>query len=298
MASSELPLDVAETLSPPSFAGNASGFTRGHQTCTLTLPGPNGLETATAHFVELSGESLVLGCLGEFTADDQIPWEVWFGPNGIRQATEVADRISQLRADRTQRCQRLLAGESISSRRLRNQAELACRLSSHLALIGDLCSGRSELASFIHFESAKNTEVNEGFVCVDASLMDAELLEVYASAAIVLLSESPNNRSTLCLDRLDEMPIDGQDRLVQWMQTWPERLRLIGLLGRPIDPTDTSEMRAPIADAMSVFAIQIPTLASRSEDLPVLAQSLVRSTTFVSGGNQAGRVISMARTMG
>lgn len=271
----DLPDDLAKVLLPPSFARHADGLVRGHQTCKLDLPGTQGAQSTTAHFVELSGESLVLGCLGEFTPDSAVPWEVWFGPNGLRQAARVADRISQLRADRTQRCQRLLAGESTPSRQFRNHVDLACRVSTHLALAGDPCSGRSELASFIHFESSEQTEA---YVCVDASLMDAELLEVYASAAIVPLSESPSNRSTLCLERLDEMPVEGQDRLVQWMQTWPDRLRLIGLLSRPVSEFDANAMRPQLADAMSVYAIPIPSLASRSEDLPLLAQSLVRST--------------------
>jgi DNA-binding NtrC family response regulator len=108
--------------------------------------------------------------------------------------------------------------------------------------------------------------------------MDAELLEVYASAAIEPLSRSTENRSTMCLDRFDEMPIDGQDRLVQWMQTWPDRLRLIGLLSRPINELDPNAFRPPLTDAMSILPIGIPPLASRSADLPTIAQSLARST--------------------
>lgn len=278
--------DWANCLLPPSFSRAADGFDRKYQTCELHLPEPGGVRPTTAHFVELSSGSLVLGCLGEFTSDADVPWDVWFGPEGVRESALVANQLSRLRADRTQRCQRFLAGQSTQSRRFRDQVQLACQLRHHLGLIGDPSNAMTDLASFIHVQSIRNDPLVEPYVCVDASLMDAELLEVYASAAIVPLSASAENRTTLCLERLDEMPSDGQERLVQWMQMWPDRLRLIGLLSRPIGDLNASEMRPQLADAMSVFAIPIPSLASRSEDLPLLAQSLIRSTRLSREANQ------------
>ncbi|TWT91835.1 helix-turn-helix domain-containing protein [Neorhodopirellula pilleata] len=293
---SDLPAEVVQALLPPSFARglpaavHGARSDRGHQTCRLVIPAMAAedhvpLKTATAHFVVLGGgqshpdsdcPTLILGCLGEFVSDADIPWEVWFGESGIRDAAEAADAISSMRAERKARCQTLMAGNSSISRRFRNRVDLACRVRSHVGLSGDPGSGMSELASVIHHGDADRA--NEPFVCLDASLMDAELLEVYASPAIVPLSDSESARSTLCLDRFDEMPRDGQDRLVQFLQTFPERLRLIGMMNADSDEPLADQLRDELHDAMCVLPITVPRLRERQEDLPAMAQSLARST--------------------
>lgn len=292
----ELTAEVLRSLLPPSFvralpnAGPKGVSDRGYQTCRLVVPAAinerhGNPQTATAHFVELSGfqttddsdgSSLTLGCLGHFVADADIPWQVWFGDSGIRDAAEAADAIASLRAQRNARCQLLLSGTSTTSRRLRQRVDLACRVRSHVGLTGDRGSGTTEIASLIHHSDPERA--TEPFVCLDASLMDAELLEVYASPAIVPLSDSATARTTLCLDRFDEMPRDGQDRLVQFVETFPDRLRLIGMMYADSDQPVDEKLDPRLSDAMSVLPIAVPRLHDRREDLSMIAQSLIRST--------------------
>lgn len=299
----DLPTEVATALMPPSFVrglpatDHGDRIDRGYQTCRIVIPATathrhGGPKTATAHFVDLSGlpsrddsdhASLTLGCLGDFVADADIPWEVWFGESGIRDAAETADAIASLRSRRKAGCQMLLAGTSAPSRQFRNRVDLACRVRSHVGLIGDRGCGMSELASLIHYGDANRHYVdsdraNEPLVCLDASLMDAELLEVYASPAIVPLADSASARTTLCLDRFDEMPRDGQDRLVQFHESFPDRLRLIGMMNADSEELLDEKLRSELSDAMNVLPIGVPGLHERRDDLAVIAQSLVRST--------------------
>ena len=309
----EIPEPIRQSLQPAQQAWLAGNLNRGHQTLRLAVnrsdestsssnsQQPAGKtishpETVLAHFVRLGplrsedlsiqgqnvkrNDDLILGCLGEFLSDVDVPWQTWFADDGIREATRVAENVNQMRSDRLVQANLLLAGEATGSRRMRDRVSLAGQLRCHIALVGHTGSGFNELASCIHHHS--KSSANEPYVCLDASLMDAELLEAYASPAIDPLSHSRETKTTLCLQRFDEMPDDGQARLVEWLKTWPDRLRLIGLLSPHFIPTEVVERRnggngfaSELADAMSVFAIQIPTLASRKTDLAILAQSLV-----------------------
>lgn len=283
----ELPESIAEVLRPPIKLFSVNGVQRGHQSSRIELPFGGGSESHYAHWVRLDRDSLTLGCVGEFVSDADVPWDVWFGRDGVRGASIVAEQIAIMRADRSQRSMRLLAGKTAVSRRFRNRVDLACRVREHLAIIAAPGGGGSNLAAFIHQESQRNaSRPDAAYVQLDASLMDSELLEVYASAAITPLFDAVETTTTLCLDRFDEMPKDGQDRLWQWVQTWPKRLRLIGLLSDSVgDPDKRSaeqppgrRLRSELVDSMSVLPIEIPDLNSRRGDLALIAQSLVGST--------------------
>lgn len=282
----------------PTLAwGTGSASERGHCTVRLHVRFPSTqadtsdtVVTATAHFVRLGHEStanrespdrdldpskntsLILGCLGDFLADADVPWQTWFGERGVRDAARLGEALDQFRASQQRRVNWLLAGSSTPSRHLRNQVELACRIRCHVSLNGPHGCGASELAAIIHHASA----ANEPLVCLDASLMDAELLEAYASPVIAELREHADTCGTLCLDRLDEMPAEGQTRLGEWLTVWPERLRLLGLRSSEPSPHHTA-LSEQLAETMATFAITIPALSVRRTDLELIASGLIRS---------------------
>ncbi|SMP37911.1 DNA-binding transcriptional response regulator, NtrC family, contains REC, AAA-type ATPase, and a Fis-type DNA-binding domains [Neorhodopirellula lusitana] len=248
---------------------------------------PASATTSSSKLVDTpAANGLILGCLGDFLPDADVPWEVWFASDGVRQAAQVAEQIKRVQADQKSRSRMLLAGDSLTSRRLRDRVNFAGQMRCHVALVGPRGSGATDLAVCIHHQSRANPD--EPYVCLDAALMDAELLEVYASPAIAPLSHTQDLSSTLCLERLEEMPADGQQRLAQWLESWPDRLRLIGLIESSSQHTpdddhainanavDTKLLPA-LADAMSLMRIELPTLASRTTDLAMIAQSLVET---------------------
>ncbi len=289
----ELPEPIADLLTLDRAWLSAGGYFRGHQTRRLYFPPEVASGTdadshvAIAHFVALdalpagspenAGACMILGCLGDFLADTEIPWEDWFGEQGVRHAAKLDEELARFRGQQQRRANLLLAGTSPPSRRLRGRVELACRIRCHVGIVGPMGCGGGEIASQIHFASAPG----EALVCLDASLMDAELLEVYAAPVIAGLREQVDSNGTLCLDRLDEMPADAQGRLVEWMEAWPQRLRLIGVL-HDDSPRESESVRLDetIADAMAVFPIDVPRLASRHDDLDLIAAGSVRSARF------------------
>lgn len=300
----ELPEPIADLLTLDRASLDIGGRFRGHLTRRLRLPPAIGHDDvdehhrdAVAHFMILetspppssdtagpssdaARSSLILGCLGDFLADTDIAWEDWFGEGGVRQAAKFDEELARFRGQQQRRANLLLAGTSSPSRRLRCRVELACQIRCHVALVGPAGCGAAEIASLIHHASAPQ----EPYVCLDASLMDAELLEVYAAPVITELRERADVTGTLCLDRLDEMPAEAQTRLIAWLETWPQRLRLLGILRDDPPPENESVQSVPLAatlgDAMAIFPIEFPRLASRREDLELIAAGSARTARF------------------
>ncbi|EMI43880.1 helix-turn-helix domain-containing protein [Rhodopirellula sp. SWK7] len=292
-----VPETIAAAITPDPIMWTGTKPDRGHLTRRLHIPAIDPINgqssghpahqpatrVVTAHFVKLAplakdsdesespGVPLVLGCLGEFVADADVPWTRWFGEQGVRESAKLDEQISKFRAQQKRQATMLIAGTSSTSRQFRARVELACRIRCHLSLNGPLGCGAAELASMIHHASAPG----EALVCLDASLMDSELLEAYASPVIAEIRENSDVTGTLCLDRLDEMPTDGQARLSEWLETWPRRLRLIGI--RHDEATSSNSMIEPLTDLMTVFPITIPSLSARRDDLELIASGLVRS---------------------
>lgn len=294
----ELPDAIADILTLDQALFRSGGINRGHLTRRLHLPpriasdaeptvhsGIGG--SATAHYLSLqtwpaarsdaSEAPMILGCLGDFLADADVPWEDWFGERGVRETAKLDEELARYRSHQQRRANLIMAGVSTPSRRLRARIELACRIRCHISLTGPAGCGAAEIASLIHHASAPG----EPIVCLDASLMDAELLEVYAAPAIAELREHTDTVATLCLDRLDEIPADAQSRLIEWLETWPQRLRLLGIVHAEADVDRGTLPLAPaLIDAMAVYPIHFPPLSSRREDLELMATGSVRSARF------------------
>ncbi|MFG0255920.1 MAG: helix-turn-helix domain-containing protein [Rhodopirellula sp. JB053] len=295
----EVTAPIAAAITPDPVMWENGSIQRGHLTRRLHVPAapptPNtsataatnhshGVREVTAHFVKLvaraeqetetANSPLILGCLGDFIDDADIPWTLWFGEQGVRESAKLDEQIAKFRARQNRRANMLLAGTTPASRQLRSRVELACRIRCHLSITGPNGCGANELASMMHHASSPN----EALVCLDASLMDAELLEAYASPVVADLRENQQTTGTLILDRFCEMPSDGQSRLREWLETWPARLRLIGILDS--ETTASSPLIEPLADAMQLYPIEIPDLSKRADDLELMTSGLLRSTRF------------------
>lgn len=295
----EVTAPIAAAITPDPVMWENGSIQRGHLTRRLHVPAApptpdtsataatnhsHGVREVTAHFVKLvaraeqetetANSPLILGCLGDFIDDADIPWTLWFGEQGVRESAKLDEQIAKFRARQNRRANMLLAGTTPASRQLRSRVELACRIRCHLSITGPNGCGANELASMMHHASSPN----EALVCLDASLMDAELLEAYASPVVADLRENQQTTGTLILDRFCEMPSDGQSRLREWLETWPARLRLIGILDS--ETTASSPLIEPLADAMQLYPIEIPDLSKRADDLELMTSGLLRSTRF------------------
>lgn len=311
--------DLLANLLPPDGLSH-----RGHSTRRVHLNRRELTSEMVAHFVwlrphpgdePLQPEPIILGCVGEFVSDADVARRDWSGADGLANRTRVTELVDQRRRLHRERALWALLGESDGVRQARRQIELASTLEIHIGLIGHEGSGLRSIASDMAASASAGERAS--VVTLDGSLMDAELLEVYAQPVMASLMSPLKTADsvtegcfagTLIIDRLSDMAHDAQQCLVQWLTRWPNQWRLIGILrdqpaaapdghapgGQrslaaksvesnpnrlPSDDQSTSShgLLPRLQEHLSTFAISVPRLAERREDLGTLATARIRS---------------------
>jgi DNA-binding NtrC family response regulator len=194
---------------------------------------------------------------GSITLHDQI--------RRFRQ--EAAGRY---RADR-------LIGLGPAMRLARRQVQLATTSPTSVLLIGPSGSGRQHLATAIHYGAnppLTNPPPAGMFVPFDCSLLGPDLLEaVHTTLEQTRLLHESTLPGTLLLHRVDEVSIDLQVELAGFFVRRPTRWRLIATAAESlVELAQRGQFRDDLAATLSTLVIELPPLARRREDLPLLAQ--------------------------
>ncbi len=182
------------------------------------------------------------------------------------------------------------AGGSKSAKRLRGQIQLAASTSQDFAIVGPKGSGGEAIARRIHAlcplaprtstQGKGSSAPSHPIVPIDGPLMDAELLEDSLSPANALLTSDRKNvdatRVTVVVRDLDDTPLEVQHRIERFVSEHPESVRLIGLLtSTPEVALANERLIDPFAARFSILSLRIDGLASRVEDIPLIASALV-----------------------
>ena len=278
------PMDyLAASLSPPPGLA-----TRGTASLRIDPPAVDGKSPGAmdVRFVRLRGESSeeedrsyqVIAVAGNFD-DARVDEE-------IRDAVSLRQRLDAWRARHSALADIATAGVSSASRRLRRRLHVAASTRTHIGFFGPVGCGAESIASRVHHQSAPD----EPIVTVEGPLMDAELLDATLAPITNRLTESAESMATAMVRGLDEMPAEAQHRLSEWLDRFQPRLRLLGLCGKqpglliePIDEADAGEpyseideearcgLLSSLIETLSSLTVNIHPLASRVEDIPLLA---------------------------
>lgn len=183
------------------------------------------------------------------------------------------------------------AGSSAAALRLRQQVLLASATRQHVAIIGPRGGGGEAIARRIHAAAAQVGAEPEPAIVVDTPLMDAELLDATLSPAAAHLRGDAKRNVTLILRGVDESPQEVQQRILEFVSQHSSAVRLIGLLSAPASAwLSTSEhepaVTAEMALVLSVLELHIAPLASRSEDISLIA------TALLEGRHAAGEAVA------
>ncbi len=181
------------------------------------------------------------------------------------------------------------AGTSAAARRTRARLQLAAMTRTHIGFYGPPGCGAAQIAARIHHLST----ADEPLVAVDGPLMDAELLDDTLGPLIVRLNDSNSATGTALVRELDETPAEAQQRLAELLGNFPGRLRLLAIAHRrplelsepftaagdeedSLDPApDRTGIHPRLVDTLSTLAVTLEPLASRPEDIPLIAAALV-----------------------
>lgn len=281
------PLDLlAATLSPPPGLKH-----RGTASLRVQPAGDakHRIDPIDVRFVRIgSGESgLTIAIGGRFS--DRVPDEE------IADAAIVRQQLDAWRKKHASIATVATAGVSSSAKRMRARIQVAANVRTHLGFFAPAGANCESIALRVHQQSAPR----EPIAIVDGPLMDPELLDASIVPVVNQLANSADAKATVLVRGLDEMPLDAQRHLVQLISSYSDRLRLIGLcsdqsnLDVPADEGSLAnvsdrevvigikppprQIDAALADLLASLTVTIEPLASRVEDIPLLAAALVDS---------------------
>ncbi len=197
---------------------------------------------------------------------------------GERFTAEIRERLTLWRQPLATRGVMAAAGASYGAACLRQRMQIASTTRYPFSIHGPRGCGGEVVARRIHQRSAgvtaKGTAECDPLIVVDTPLMDNELLDATLSPAASHLGDKPERTVTLLLRGLDESPLEIQDRVLSFVGNVSSRVRMIGLLGVPIDQAQ-ERLTARMRLAMGVLSLEMPPLSERPEDIPLIAAAIL-----------------------
>lgn len=186
--------------------------------------------------------------------------------------TELHEQIRRFRRQMAVRYRAdLLLGRSATAGRVRSQVQLAAGCRASVLVVGPPGSGRQHVAATIHY--AGDAGQSASLVPLACSLLSAEL--IHSTLRAIAARTTPDGgtgHGTLLLGDVDELSLDVQAALATLLaKAFPLRLMATARRGLA-ELTRRGEFRADLAAILSTIVIELPPLAERRADIPLLAQ--------------------------
>jgi len=204
------------------------------------------------------------------------------------QPTDLHEHVRHFRqqAAARYRADRLI-GNSPAICRVRAQIELAVGSRASVLLVGPPGSGRQHVAAAVHY--GNDPQSAGSLIPLACSVLGADLIH---STVLALAAKDPlgerSSRSTLLLNQADQLPPAVQAELAEVLARRSFKLRLIATAAQPLEQLAVAgTYRADLAALLSTITIELPPLARRREDLPLLAQLFLEDAN-ARGGKQLG----------
>lgn len=181
-----------------------------------------------------------------------------------------------------------LMGDSPAMRRVRDQVWIAAEHRTRVLVLGPAGSGREHVARTIHYGG--QPESAGPLAPLSCSLLDAELLRGTITAFLRQCAElETETPAALLLLDVDELAPDAQAVLADVMNIAEFDLRALatartGLL----QEASEGRFRHDLACALSTLVIELPSLAERRQDIPLLAQFLLEEANAEGGRQLSG----------
>ncbi|MGE3241153.1 MAG: helix-turn-helix domain-containing protein [Pirellulales bacterium] len=227
-----------------------------------------------AEFIPLGAAGQTVdGVLVLLSADDLSPQELTFGASDDPSADELHRAIRTFRRQQASHyALESLLGESDAIRRIRAQVAAAAASQAHVLVRGRRGTGREHIGRAIHYHAK---DAAGKLVPIDCPVATEESLR----RAVELLRgpRDPKQRHTLLLLHVEQLPAPLQSQLVGLAASGALAARLVATLEDvEFDPRTMDEAPRPVnpqlLSLLSTITIDVPTLAERLADLPVLAQ--------------------------
>lgn len=207
------------------------------------------------------------------------------GAEAAGEARQLHDSVARFRSElaRWHHVERL-AGRGAAMQRVRAQVELAAAGSGTVLVVGPAGCGRQHVARTIHFAQQPPLGALAPVAC---SALPADVLRSTIASLITRHSQADKKaRVTLLLNDVHVMPAEVQADLARWLAAAPKNIRFLATALEPLETlVEGGGFSADLAHALSTLVIELPSLAARRDDIPLLAQMLLEDFN-AQGGKQ------------
>jgi transcriptional regulator with GAF, ATPase, and Fis domain len=185
-------------------------------------------------------------------------------------------------------------GRSPAIRQVLNQVAQVAPTSATVLLLGETGTGKELIATAIHDQSSRraHTMVRVNCAAIPVALIESELFGREKGAYTGALARQAGrfelaNGSTIFLDEIGELTADVQVKLLRVLQekqidrlggsrSIDLDLRVIAATNRDLDQAvSDGTFREDLYYRLNVFAIRVPPLRERAEDIPTLVWAFV-----------------------
>ena len=263
---------------------------------------PDGSEVPgwTIHFhaMRLSqGEPAVIATFSEGgEVGDSAPFEL---SQQMRELVRQTSEFWQVEAGLDK-----FIGRSEASRELLVKAQAAIDSGANLLLVGPPGSGRERLARGIHHAWARQNEGNsEGMqefqireskalanlvIPLDGSVADPELVQATFKELFELQSQFQRPRGRLLIRNVHQLDAASQNEILGLLRLRKYDFQISCTSTISLKAVDHSVFDHALASLLSTVEINVPGLAERVEDIPLLAQQVLERNNLESGKQLSG----------
>jgi DNA-binding NtrC family response regulator len=224
------------------------------------------------------------GVLVVLAPHDMSPQELSAELSAEPSGDELHRAIRRFRRNQTaQYAVDALLGESSAMRRVRAQVAAAAASQANVLVRGRRGSGRAHVARAIHYQAAADSVGR--LVPVDSEVASEDLLRRTVDS--LRNAADSRRRATLLVLNLEQLAPELQSGLLSAVRDAALHARFVATLGvdsrgdgAVAGETDrpTPVVSPPLVDALSTITINVPRLADRLEDLPLLVQCFLEAT--------------------
>jgi DNA-binding NtrC family response regulator len=233
----------------------------------------------------------------------------WSSRDESQQLHELLWQFRRQAADRHQIDR--IVGRSSAMVRVREQVKLAASGNSTVLIVGPPGIGRQHVARTIHFAAHERTATTNdkpatadqrGGSANHSGRSDDQSRALVPIACAVLTSEQLRStiwslsertakggrvaQSTVVLTDVDLLTPESQPEVLRWLDHIPSSLRVLATARQmPDSLVNEGGFNADLARRLSTLVIELPPLADRRDDLPLLAQMFLEELN-AAGGKQ------------
>jgi formate hydrogenlyase transcriptional activator len=217
-----------------------------------------------------------------------------------REISELKDKLAQEKLYleeefRSEMGFEQIIGSSAALKRVLQQVETVAPSDSTVLLLGETGTGKELIARAIHDRSRRQqrTLVKLNCAAIPTGLLESELFGHEKGAFTGAISQKIGrlelaDQGTLFLDEVGDIPLEIQPKLLRALQereferlgttrTRKVNVRLIAATNRDLEKMIADrEFRSDLYYRLNVFAIRIPGLRERKEDIPLLVSYFVQ----------------------